>query len=92
MRSMAAGGSEYEQYSTLLAAAVAGLGLAVVPRFLAVEHLRAGTLAAPFGEVVRLQAGYTSPSPTRCGAAGRCGSSPTPGARGSAGGPRLRHA
>jgi LysR family glycine cleavage system transcriptional activator len=52
------GASDYEQYSTLLAAALAGLGLAVVPRFLVADHLRAGTLAAPFGEVVRLQAGY----------------------------------
>lgn len=50
--------SEYEQYFTLLPAAIAGLGMAVVPRFLAVEHLRAGTLLAPFGEVVRLEVGY----------------------------------
>ncbi len=40
--------SEYEQYSTLLAAALAGLGAAVVPRFLAAEHLRAGSIVAPF--------------------------------------------
>jgi DNA-binding transcriptional LysR family regulator len=52
------GASDYEQYSTLLAAALAGLGLAVVPHFLVAAHLRAGTLVAPFGEVVRLQAGY----------------------------------
>jgi DNA-binding transcriptional LysR family regulator len=37
---------------------LAGLGLAVVPRFLVAEHLCSGALVAPFGEVVRLQAGY----------------------------------
>lgn len=44
--------SEYEGFSLLLPATLHGLGLAIVPICLVLEHLRAGRLVRPLGEVV----------------------------------------
>ena len=41
-------GAQFELYSMLIAAAQAGLGVALVPRFYVAEEIAAGLLAAPF--------------------------------------------
>lgn len=56
---------EYEQYSVLLPAVLAGLGVAVAPRFLVATPLEAGTLVAPFGEIATSRFGYHYVVPDR---------------------------
>ncbi len=46
--SLALMGPRFEQFAMVSQAAVAGLGLAIVPRFLVEEELRAGSLVIPF--------------------------------------------
>jgi LysR family glycine cleavage system transcriptional activator len=45
-------GPRFEHFAMVIQAAVSGLGLAVVPRFLAEEELRAGQLVMPFKDAV----------------------------------------
>lgn len=49
---------EYEGFSVLLPAVLAGLGVAVVPLCMVLEPLRSGALVRPFGEVVEGRYGY----------------------------------
>jgi len=42
-------GARFEQFAMVAQAATAGLGLAILPRFLIEDELRAGTLVTPFG-------------------------------------------
>jgi LysR family glycine cleavage system transcriptional activator len=45
-------GPRFEQFAMVAQAAVAGLGLAIVPRFLVADELRAGSLLIPFDRPV----------------------------------------
>ncbi|SAI72416.1 LysR family transcriptional regulator [Bordetella ansorpii] len=49
---------EYEGFSVLLPAVLAGLGVAVVPLCMVLEPLRSGALVRPLGEVVEGRYGY----------------------------------
>ena len=51
-------GPRFEQFAMVSQAAVAGLGLAIVPRFLVEEELRAGSLVIPFDSPVTGTEGY----------------------------------
>jgi LysR family glycine cleavage system transcriptional activator len=51
-------GPRFEQFAMVAQAAVAGLGLAIVPRFLVEEELRSGALVTPFPEPVRSAESY----------------------------------
>lgn len=51
-------GPRFEQFAMVSQAAVAGLGLAIVPRFLVEEELRAGSLVIPFDLPVTGSEGY----------------------------------
>lgn len=56
--SRASMGPRFEQFAMVSQAAVAGLGLAIVPRFLVEEELRAGSLVIPFDLPVTGSEGY----------------------------------
>lgn len=51
-------GPRFEQFAMVAQAAVAGLGLAIVPRFLVEEELRAGVLITPFERPSRSEEAY----------------------------------
>jgi LysR family glycine cleavage system transcriptional activator len=51
-------GPRFEQFAMVSQAAVAGLGLAIVPRFLIEEELRSGSLVIPFDRPVTGSEGY----------------------------------
>ncbi|WP_349369664.1 transcriptional regulator GcvA [Salinarimonas sp.] len=51
-------GPRFEQFAMVGQAAVAGLGLAIVPRFLVEEELRAGVLVTPFERPSRSEEAY----------------------------------
>ncbi len=51
-------GPRFEQFAMVAQAAVAGLGLAIVPRFLVEEELRTGALVAPFARASRSREAY----------------------------------
>ncbi|KUY85681.1 LysR substrate-binding domain-containing protein [Burkholderia sp. RF4-BP95] len=55
-RMNALAGPRFEQYSVLIQAAQAGLGLALVPRFLIVDTLASGALVEPFDAPVDVDA------------------------------------
>ncbi len=52
------GGPRYELFSMTLAAVQAGLGVALIPRFLVHEPLRAAQLIAPFGSGLAVREAY----------------------------------
>jgi DNA-binding transcriptional LysR family regulator len=54
----AAGGPRYELFTMLLAAAQAGLGVGLVPRFLAQPALQSGALVMPVPRVLAVGQGY----------------------------------
>jgi len=45
--------SRYEQYSVMIPALVAGMGLGIMPLFLAMDELRRGELVVPFKKSMR---------------------------------------
>ncbi|WP_372424020.1 LysR family transcriptional regulator [Salinarimonas chemoclinalis] len=51
-------GPRFEQFAMVAQAAVAGLGLAIVPRFLVEDELRAGVLVIPFDRPSRSREAY----------------------------------
>lgn len=51
-------GPKFEFHSMVAQAAIAGLGAAVLPRFLILDELGAGTLVSPFGPVVQSASSY----------------------------------
>jgi LysR family glycine cleavage system transcriptional activator len=51
-------GPRFEQFAMVSQAAVAGLGLAIVPRFLIEEELRSGALVVPVDRPVSGSEGY----------------------------------
>ena len=51
-------GPRFEQFAMIAQAAVAGLGLAIVPRFLVEEELRSGSLVIPIDRPVTGKDGY----------------------------------
>ncbi|AMP37376.1 MULTISPECIES: LysR substrate-binding domain-containing protein [Ralstonia solanacearum species complex] len=51
-------GPRFEQYSVLIQAAQAGLGLALIPDFLVRDNLAAGTLIEPFSAPVDVEQGH----------------------------------
>lgn len=57
-RPQAAGGPRYEMFAMVLAAVKSGLGVGLVPRFLAQPELDRGQLVAPFGEPLPVAQGY----------------------------------
>ncbi|MCD0502535.1 LysR substrate-binding domain-containing protein [Bordetella petrii] len=61
----AAGGPRYELFTMTLAAAQAGLGVGLVPHFLAQPALQAGTLVQPVPEVLAVGQGYYFGYPQR---------------------------
>lgn len=61
----AAGGPRYELFSMVLAAAQAGLGVGLVPRFLAQEALDAGAVVMPTPAVLPVPQGYYFSYPDR---------------------------
>ncbi|WP_427184760.1 LysR substrate-binding domain-containing protein [Bordetella bronchialis] len=61
----AAGGPRYELFSMVLAAAEAGLGVGLVPRFLAQEALDAGRVVMPAQAVLPVPHGYYFSYPDR---------------------------
>ncbi|ARP80314.1 LysR family transcriptional regulator [Bordetella genomosp. 8] len=61
----AAGGPRYELFSMVLAAAEAGLGVGLVPRFLAQESLDAGQVVLPTPGVLPVPHGYYFSYPDR---------------------------
>ncbi|MBV7484216.1 LysR substrate-binding domain-containing protein [Bordetella sp. BOR01] len=61
----AAGGPRYELFTMMLAAAQAGLGVGLVPYFLAQPALQAGTLVQPVPEVLAVGQGYYFGYPQR---------------------------
>jgi DNA-binding transcriptional LysR family regulator len=56
-------GPRYELFTMTLAAVKAGLGVALVPRFLVQDDLRAGRLVAPVPGVLRVREAYFFSSP-----------------------------
>ncbi|NMG74460.1 transcriptional regulator GcvA [Aromatoleum diolicum] len=52
------GGPRFDLFSMLVEAACAGLGVALVPRFLALSELASGELVAPFDIALRSEMGY----------------------------------
>lgn len=52
------GGPRFEHFSMVIQAAIAGLGVAVLPRFLVAEEIADGRLAMPFPETVRSAHAY----------------------------------
>ena len=63
----AAGGPRYELFTMVLAAVQAGLGVALIPRFLAQPALQAGTLAMLATQVLAVDQGYYFGYPQRNG-------------------------
>ncbi|ANN79297.1 LysR substrate-binding domain-containing protein [Bordetella flabilis] len=61
----AAGGPRYELFSMVLAAAQAGLGVGLVPRFLAEEPLQQGLVVTPTPAVLPVTQGYYFGYPER---------------------------
>ena len=61
----AAGGPRYELFTMMLAAAQAGLGVGLVPHFLAQPALQAGTLVQPVPETLAVGQGYYFGYPQR---------------------------
>jgi len=61
----AAGGPRYELFTMMLAAVQAGLGVGLVPHFLAQPALQAGTLVQPVPEVLTVGQGYYFGYPQR---------------------------
>ena len=61
----AAGGPRYELFTMMLAAAQAGLGVGLVPHFLAQPALQAGTLVQPVPQVLAVGQGYYFGYPQR---------------------------
>ncbi|MDM9559526.1 MULTISPECIES: LysR substrate-binding domain-containing protein [Bordetella] len=61
----AAGGPRYELFTMMLAAAQAGLGVGLVPHFLAQPALQAGTLVQPVPEALAVGQGYYFGYPQR---------------------------
>jgi len=61
----AAGGPRYELFTMMLAAVQAGLGVGLVPHFLAQPALQAGTLVQPVPEVLAVGQGYYFGYPQR---------------------------
>ena len=51
-------GPSFEQFAMVAQAAVAGLGMAIVPRMLVEEELRSGALAVPFDRPIDSRQGY----------------------------------
>ena len=51
-------GPRFEQFAMVAQAAVAGLGLAIVPRFLVEDELRAGALVVPFERPITSEEAY----------------------------------
>ena len=51
-------GPRFEQFAMVSQAAVAGLGLAIVPRFLIEEELRSGALVVPVDRPISGSEGY----------------------------------
>ena len=54
----ASGGPRYEMFAMVLAAVKSGLGVGLVPRFLAQPYLVSAELIAPFGEPLPVEQGY----------------------------------
>lgn len=54
----------YDYYSVLIRAALSGLGLALIPRFMVADELQAGVLVNPLGLGYRSRAGYWLVFPT----------------------------
>lgn len=54
----AMGGPRFDLFSMLVEAACAGLGVALVPRFLALSELESGELVCPFDIALRSEMGY----------------------------------
>lgn len=52
------GGARFDLFSMLLEAACAGIGVAIVPRFLALAELESGQLVVPFDLPLRSEMGY----------------------------------
>ncbi|GAB1575423.1 LysR substrate-binding domain-containing protein [Bordetella petrii] len=61
----AAGGPRYELFTMMLAAAQAGLGVGLVPHFLAQPALQAGTLVQPVPQALAVGQGYYFGYPQR---------------------------
>jgi DNA-binding transcriptional LysR family regulator len=61
----AAGGPRYELFTMVLASVEAGLGVALIPRFLAQPALQAGTLVMPVPQVLSVSQGYYFGYPER---------------------------
>ena len=53
-----AGGAVFDQFLMMAQAAVAGAGIALLPRFLIEPELAAGTLVSPFAHVLETQGAY----------------------------------
>jgi LysR family glycine cleavage system transcriptional activator len=51
-------GPRFEHFAMVIQAAIAGLGVCVIPRFLIDEELAAGMLVAPFDQAVRSEHSY----------------------------------
>ncbi len=58
-------GPHFDTFSMITQAAVAGLGAAVLPRFLVLDELASGRLVIPFGPVSRSNKGYYLVYPER---------------------------
>lgn len=61
----AAGGPRYELFTMVMSAAQAGLGVGLIPRFLAQPALQAGTLAMPVPQVLPVPQSYYFGYPQR---------------------------
>jgi len=61
----AAGGPRYELFTMVLASVAAGLGVALIPRFLAQPALQDGTLVMPVPQVLAVGQGYYFGYPQR---------------------------
>lgn len=61
----AAGGPRYEMFAMVIAAAQAGLGIGLVPRFLAQQSLDRGELAMPISQPLPVAEGYYFGYPVR---------------------------
>ena len=48
----------YEQFSVMIPALLAGLGVAIMPRFLIEEELQQGKLILPFDQGIKSEYGY----------------------------------
>ncbi|MFO1294276.1 MAG: LysR family transcriptional regulator [Rubrivivax sp.] len=61
----AAGGPQFDNFSMVTQAAVAGLGAAVLPKFLILDELASGRLVIPFGPTATSDKGYYLVYPER---------------------------